>query len=923
MHGICQTNSTINATLNDDEKVISIEQTIEYFNESNDTLTQIHLMDWANAFSSKSTPLANRFLEDFRRGFHFSYESERGGTNISHIKSNTDIAYNWSRKKEHPDVIIVNLTEQLEPKASVLLNLKYKVKIADDKFTDYGYTKNGVSLRYWHLAPALYTDKWESYSHKNLNDFTSTNCNYKVVLNTKKREPLESNLFITKEQTTESGYQYELNGEHTSNVKLFIDRNINFHFTTVDNTTIVSNIPFDTISRDSANSLIEKVYHFLIEYYGIPPQSKIMLDNIEYKKQPVYGFNQLPEFLRPFKKEFHYEIITLKQMARALGKQNLKTNLRTDQWITDAIQLYAMINYVETYFPDTKLAGRLHKIFGIRWFHASQIPFNDQYYTGYRNMPARFLQQTLATPKDSLLKFNYNISNVYKAGMGLNYLNSYTESPNAIKSNIRSIIEENKFQHITSKKFTNALKASTDKDIDWFINGFINDNEIVDYKIKKIKRSKDSISVTIKNKGKAVPVKLTGLKKKQVVSQQWLPLFDDTLSTKFARSQFDQFVIDYDEKLPEANRRNNYYKVKGLLNKKIQFRLFQDIENPEYHQIFTVPDWGFNVYDGILLGSSFANKALIRKNLSLNFSPKYGLLSQKILGSASIAYTHQFKENGWYLFTSSLSGRTSSFAEDLAFTSFTPRISLSFRPKDLRSNLGKTVSLRYTSIQREEGEDVELPTPNYNILVARFNHSESYLNKVFTYGLEFQQAENFNKLTAILNYRKLFSNKQQVNLRLFAGTFINNKSIQENDDFFSFALDRPTDYLFQYPYLARSDDSGIASQEFITAEGNFKSQLDVRFANEWLVTGTVESSIWNWIYGYADGGLVKNRFEDPLWQYDSGIKFNLVQDFFELYFPLQSSIGFEPGLPNYEQRIRFKVALSIDTLSRLFTRQWY
>jgi len=77
------------------------------------------------------------------------------------------------------------------------------------------------------------------------------------------------------------------------------------------------------------------------------------------------------------------------------------------------------------------------------------------------------------------------------------------------------------------------------------------------------------------------------------------------------------------------------------------------------------------------------------------------------------------------------------------------------------------------------------------------------------------------------------------------------------------------------------------------------------------------------VYGYADGGFVKNRSQDPVWQYDSGIKLNLVQDFFELYFPLQSSIGFEPNLPNYQERIRFKVTLSINTLAGLFTRQWY
>lgn len=44
--------------------------------------------------------------------------------------------------------------------------------------------------------------------------------------------------------------------------------------------------------------------------------------------------------------------------------------------------------------------------------------------------------------------------------------------------------------------------------------------------------------------------------------------------------------------------------------------------------------------------------------------------------------------------------------------------------------------------------------------------------------------------------------------------------------FFSFALDRPTDYLFDFNYLGRSEDTGLVSQQIIIAEGGFKSQLD-------------------------------------------------------------------------------------------------
>ena len=919
-----QNNSTIKAELNDEDKLLTIEQRIEYFNTSEDSLTEIQILDWANAFSSKTTPLSKRFNEDYRRAFHFSGVDERGNTDIYQVSSNGK-NIEWNRLKGHPDVISIPLKKGLAPQESITLNFKYNVKIANEKFTDYGYSKDGYKLRYWHLTPALYSNKWISYSHLNLNDFTADYCSYNVTLKTLDNKPIESNLNIKNVSETQNGFRYILEGNNISNITLYLGDHVDFHTAHVEKTKITTDIPFDGIQETSANASLEKVFNFITEYYGKPSLDKIILDHSEYKKQPVYGFNQLPEFLRPFSKDFQYEIISLKQMTHALAKQNFRTNLRSEQWITDALQVYVLMKYVETYYPENKLAGRLHKIFGIRWFHSTQIPFNAQYYIGAKNMPARFLQQKLTTPKDSLLKFNYNLSNPYKAGMGLNYLESFVDKDDYIKESFQELTKQNHLSYFNTNDFIDILKKNTPKDINWFINDYLNNNDIIDIKIKQLKRSKDSIKVVLKNKGKPLPVPLTKFKNNEAISTEWTSVFSDTTSLTFPKKEFDQFVIDSDGLLPELSRRNNYYKRKGLLNKKIQFRIFQDIENPKYHQIYVIPDWDYNVYDGFLIGGAFHNKSFIRRNLFISLSPNYGTLSNKILGSASASYTYQIKENGWYLFNTSLSAQTSSYSKDLLFRSYTPNVSLSYRPKDLRSNLSQLISLKYTSIHREVSPDPtqSLTNPNYNVLRARYSYGNSYLNKGIGFAFEFQQSKDFNKLTGTFNYRKLFLNNQQINVRLYAGTFINNNTIDSNRDFFSFGLDKPTDYLFEYGYLTRDDDGSLASQQYITAEGNFKSQLETRFANQWIATASLESSIWNWINGYADAGWIKNKYSNPVWQYDTGIKLNLVQDYFELYFPLQSSLGFEPSLNNYEKRIRFKVTLSFTTLTKLFTRQWY
>jgi len=82
-------------------------------------------------------------------------------------------------------------------------------------------------------------------------------------------------------------------------------------------------------------------------------------------------------------------------------------------------------------------------------------------------------------------------------------------------------------------------------------------------------------------------------------------------------------------------------------------------------------------------------------------------------------------------------------------------------------------------------------------------------------------------------------------------------------------------------------------------------------------------NIWNWIEIYGDAGLFKNKYSNPKFGYDSGIRLNLVTDYFELYLPVQSSNGFEVTQAHYSQKIRFVVTLSPGALLGLFTRKWF
>jgi hypothetical protein len=68
---------------------------------------------------------------------------------------------------------------------------------------------------------------------------------------------------------------------------------------------------------------------------------------------------------------------------------------------------------------------------------------------------------------------------------------------------------------------------------------------------------------------------------------------------------------------------------------------------------------------------------------------------------------------------------------------------------------------------------------------------------------------------------------------------------------------------------------------------------------------------------------VKNKFKDPKFVYDSGIRLNLVTNYFEFYFPVYSNNGWEVSDYKYSEKIRFVITFDPKLLITLFTRKWF
>lgn len=924
-----QSNTSVSARLIPEEKAIDISQNIQFENTSDSTWTSVYLTDWAHSFSSKQTPLAQRFDENYEKKFHLAKDKDRGSTTINSILSHGN-TLQYSRPEKHPDILKVELLEPIKPGESYSLRLDYKVVLPDAKFTRYGVTKvTDYNLRFWFITPAPFVNgEWVYYSNKNLDDrfFPKTNIN--IVFSIPSGYDVVSDLDTTIEK---SSYKIgdriiKMSGNDRVRSRLYLRQNSTYETIVTDYFALETNIIDNSVQAPMRAIIVDRVAQFLNTSLGPYPHKKLLVSDLDYKESPVYGLNQLPEFLRPFPEGFQYEMKLIKTSINNYVNNTILVNPRTDRWALDGIKVYLLQSYIETYYPNLKVAGNLDKYWLVRQFYGSKLEFKDQFSMLYMHIARLNLDQPISTPYDSLIKYNKNIGNSFKTGAGLNYLGDFIGFAQLDRS-IKEFYDKYVLEPVTSSDLKEIIEDNTSKDVDWFFTDYLTTRKTIDFKIAGTKTVGDSLQVTIKNKrDNAMPVSIFGFKNDSIVSKRWVEDIQSEKSIYYPKDSVDRLVLNYDKVIPEYNLRDNYKNPKALLglDKPLQFKLFQDFENPSKSQVFFQPTFEFNIYDGLAPGIKMYNTTILTKGLRYKIEPQFGLRSRALIGSASISYTHNLDYGKLFSLRYGISGNTFSFAPDLFFRRITPFVSVGFRPKDLRSDKRQTLTARFLSLNRDTSPDPQFQSedPNYSVLNFRYSNRNPGIVNTFNWNTDVQFSRNFGKVSATAFYRHLYLNNRQLNLRFFAGSFLYNRT-RDDGDFFSFALDRPTDYLFDFNYYARSDDSGLFSQQIIIAEGGFKSRLPEPFANQYILTTNASTTIWKYVYGYGDLGYIKSEDRPGRVVYDTGIQVSLLDDFFELFFPIYSNLGWEIGQPNYEERIRFQVELSVDTVIRLFTRKWY
>jgi len=911
-----QTKIGIKALLLPQTNQLAVQQRIVYTNKSDNFLQNIVLHNWPNSFKDRKTTLSKRMIENHKKSLYFADSVDTGLTNIQRVALNFKKTDNYKIYNRQSDLLEITLENKLAPNDSIILTINYSIRIPNNKFTGYGRSPEGnYNLRYWYLVPAVYKNlKWHAYSNIDIDhmymDVADYNLNINVPIGYHVNSSLTSELSYTKNLAV-----FKLKGKNRVDLQLNITRNGSYSFYNTDAVKVISNIESKELSNSIKKTILNRELDFIKDYLGAYPHKEILIDKESYLKNKVQGLDLIPQFLSSFPDVFEWDLKLFKALSRKFIEHTLLLDKNKDYWLIDGIQTYLLMQYTNKYYPEAKLFGKISKTWGLRKFNLSQMNFNDKYPFVYQFSARKNIDQSLTTQIDSLSNFNRKIVNKYKAGLGLRYLDQFLGN-GILQKSLKEYFENYKLRRSTSQDFQTILLKNSNKDLGWFFGDYLQSKKKIDYTLKKIRKTNDSLFITIKNKRNiTAPVALYGVKDKKIKWKKWITGVDKTKTIGIPKGDYDKISLNYEYLYPEFNLRNNWKNINPkLFERPLQFKFIKDLNDPYYHQIYYKPSFNYNYYDGVILGMGFSNKPLLKNNLEYKIVPAYGTKSNAISGKFSIKYNYLPENKLIYKLTFGASGNTYHYTENLSYKTFNPSITLRFNRKTLRVAGNNSINLRYLMIQKETPPGQAISDENrYNIWKLGYTFSKPEIINDFKFQTSIEFADKFSKFTTTTHFRKLTNKHRQFDFRLYTGIFINNRT-DTNSNYFSFGLSKPQDYLFEYNLFGRSEDTGFINQQFINAEGGFKSfytQKHHQFANSWMTTLNTSVSLWNWLEAYNDFGLLKSTNTPVFFAHESGLRCNFINTIFELYFPIHSNSGWEIGQNNYTEKIRFTLTLDI------------
>ena len=964
---------TIHVKLNDKLNELSADETIVYTNNSPDSLPFLYFHLWPNAYKNNSTALAKQLLENGNTFFYFADDSLKGYIDSLNFKVN-DKTVKWELDEKNIDICKIVLNESLKSGQSITITTPFHVKIPDSHFSRMGHDGQSYQVSQWYPKPAVYdANAWNQMPYLNQGEFYSEFGTFDVFITLPENYVVGATGDIIDNQNEidwlnakasetamiksydKHDFKFPASSKQTKTLHYHQDKvhdfawfadkryhvlkgEVRLPYTARNVTTWVMYTNRFADQWKNGLEYVNDAVHYYSKWIGEYPYNQATAvegalsagGGMEYPNVTVISSTG---------DSLDLEMVIMHEVGHNWLYGILGTNERKNPWMDEGINSFYEFRYLQTKYPgSTMYSHHLNNI-----IHFANHPEITERTLAYEAAAHLNNDQPIGLSADQFSQINYAGIVYEKTSAAFTFLKNYL-GDQKFDNAMQEYFKQWKFKHPGPHNLQSILESSTGEKLDWFFNDMINSTKKIDYKICNVKLLQGyegipgkSLMVKIKNKGKAiVPLQLIEYKNDSILNSLWVQGFKGKKNVIMQFSKTGNIQINSENSCPEFNRKNNYIRVTGILKKTkpLKIQLLPGIDDSEKTQICTTPVIGYNFYNGFMVGLAAYNNPFPLKKFSYLIMPMYGFKSKSPSGYSNIGFNIHPLPNKIQMITLGLTGAHYAYNDypfNMDYSKLVPQITIKFKNKNARSRILKEIKFRNINISEEIASYKLSPDSTKYILHKII--SKYYVNQLifsivdprkinpYSVNLTAEQGSKFVRSSVEATYQLSYNRPRKgLDVRTFFGCFVYKEGTIFQDFRYKLSgLQGYRDNTFDHFFIGRSEGTGLLSQQFCITDGGFKIYTPLGQTWDWLLAFNLKTTIPGKIplKLFTDIGIVpdKNKLNGsalPVY-YDAGIQVTIINNIFEIYFPLAMSKDIKETnknfIENYFQSIRFTFTL--------------
>lgn len=858
-----ETNYKIDVVLDDVTHTLTGNVAIEYTNNATQSLSEIWIHLWGNAYKNQNTAYAKQELRNGSKRFFFSKDDEKGF--FSDLAFTVDgQAVTMEFDKQNRDIARVLLAKPLTPGSKIIIATPFKLKIPGS-FSRLGHIGESYQITQWYPKPAVFDrEGWHQMPYLNQGEFYSEFGSYDVsitlpenyvvgasgVLQTASEiDFLENKIkeskaeFQTKseDKTTAGGNDFPPSASKKKTIRYKADNVHDFAWFADKRFYVTKEIA--TLGNGKKVDCYAMFTNF---------ERNLWLKGAAYVKRAVEFYSQnVGDYPYPHATAvqsalsagggMEYPMITVIDKARDAKTLDiiithevghnwfygiLASNEREHGWMDEGMNSYYEERYTSQYYTaaaEIKEKKEKQKKFSLGVNLDNQIEE-----IGYQWFARQALDQPCELHSERFTGINYGLVMYKKTARSMRALEDYVGTP-IFDRVMKQYYELWKFKHPQPIDFRNHWTAAIkDKKINWFFDGLINsdENTYAVLRPSKKKATATDIPLVLEHKGLNVPYKISGIKGDKVMATEYVELGSDEKSTEvlFPKGDYDKIVLDYEQNLPMAYRftdlnQNGKYPSKYFAPKIKAFNLLENRNRPITYGL--LPAFAYNHYDkqqiGLLLYSSILPTSA---NLYSYIMPMYSIAQNNLTGMAGTKYAAYFEHKKIRKWESHVNLRKFSYDYDDDYQAAERYLRLEvgtaieFAKKDLTTSVSRQLAWRSVLLSRNEIIGISIAEKRYkDSTMASAIHELKYTLKddntlaPKTWTVTAQAGRGFSKLFTSYQQKIQMDRRREIlSVRAFAGVMLAYNDPEASVAFrtngqSSFANN---DYMYDQLLLARS-----------------------------------------------------------------------------------------------------------------------